>query len=62
MNPLLIERRKFDIRVFALFVAHADTGILRGYFYQEGYLRTSCKEFDLSKVDNRLIHLTNDAV
>ena len=61
-NPLLIDKRKFDIRVFALFVAHAETNKLRGYFYQEGYLRTSSKEFDLTKIDNRLIHLTNDAV
>lgn len=61
-NPLLVERRKFDIRVFALFVAHAETGLIRGYFYEEGYLRTSCKEFNLHKINNRLVHLTNDAV
>ena len=62
MNPMLIERRKFDLRVFALFTAHAESKMMRGYFYNEGYLRTSCKEYDLTKVDNRLIHLTNDAV
>ena len=61
-NPLLINKRKFDIRVFALFVAHAKTGKIRGYFYDEGYLRTSCKEFNLDKFDNRMVHLTNDAV
>jgi len=59
---MLIERRKFDLRVFALFTAHAESKMMRGYFYSEGYLRTSCKEYDLTKVDNRLIHLTNDAV
>jgi len=48
VNPLLIERRKFDIRVFAVFVAHAETGVVRGYFYNEGYLRTSCKEYSMS--------------
>lgn len=61
-NPLLISKRKFDIRVFALLVAHTDTNKLRGYFYEEGYLRTSSKEFDLDKFDNKLIHLTNDAI
>ena len=59
---MLINRRKFDIRVFALAVCHADTGRIRGYFYDEGYLRTSSKDFNLDKWDNRLIHLTNDAV
>ena len=62
MRPLLIHRRKFDIRVFALIVGHADTGLVRGYFYDEGYLRTSSKDFNIEKWDNRLIHLTNDAV
>ena len=62
MNPLLINKRKFDIRVFALFVAHCDSKYLRGYLYEEGYLRTCCKEYDLTQVENRFIHLTNDAV
>ena len=61
-RPLLIHKRKFDIRVFALAVCHADTGRIRGYFYDEGYLRTSSKDFNIDKWDNRLIHLTNDAV
>lgn len=61
-KPLLIHRRKFDIRVFALAVCHADTNRIRGYFYDEGYLRTSSKDFNVEKWDNRLIHLTNDAV
>jgi len=43
-------------------VCHAETKIIRGYFYEEGYLRTSSKDFNLDKVENRLIHLTNDAV
>jgi hypothetical protein len=48
--------------VFALYVTHAETGVARGYFYNEGYLRTSCKEYDLKNHNNRLMHLTNDAV
>lgn len=39
-----------------------ETKKLRGYFYSEGYLRTSCKEFSLNKIDNKYVHLTNDAV
>ena len=59
-NPLLINKRKFDIRCFALVTSVH--GVVQGYFYQEGYLRTSCKEFSLKDVGNRYIHLTNDAV
>ena len=60
-NPLLINRRKFDIRVFGL-VQLMNGCEYRGYFYREGYLRTSCREFDIDNLDNRLVHLTNDAV
>ena len=62
MNPYLVSKRKFDIRVFCLLTYYAETNTLRGYFYNEGYLRTSCKEFSLSKVDSKYVHLTNDAV
>lgn len=43
-------------------VAHAETGLIRGYFFDEGYLRTSSKEFSLDNVGCRFVHLTNDAV
>jgi tubulin--tyrosine ligase len=59
---LLIEKRKFDIRVFALFTAHVESQKLRGYIFEDGYLRTCCKEYDVTQVENRYIHLTNDAV
>jgi hypothetical protein len=36
--------------------------ILKAYWYEEGYIRTSCKEFTLKNLKNRFIHLTNDAV
>lgn len=39
-NALLIKKRKFDIRVFTLVTCV--NGKMRGYFYEEGYLRTSC--------------------
>jgi len=59
-NPLLINRRKFDIRLFALMTSV--NGIKRAYFYEEGYMRTSCREFSLNNLSNRMVHLTNDAV
>ena len=59
-NPLLIHKRKFDIRTFAMVTSI--NGHLQAYFYQEGYLRTSCKKFNLKDLDNKFIHLTNDAI
>lgn len=59
-RPLLYKMRKFDIRCYAL--TTTVNGNLQGYFYQEGYLRTSCREYNIKNVQNRLIHLTNDAV
>lgn len=35
---------------------------MRAYWYEEGYLRTSCEEFDLKDPTNQYIHLTNDAI
>ena len=57
---MLINRRKFDIRVFTLVTSV--NGVLKAYFYEEGYLRTSSWEFNLKHLDRREIHLTNDAV
>jgi tubulin monoglycylase TTLL3/8 len=37
-------------------------GQMRGYWYDEGYIRTSSKEFTTKNLKNRMIHLTNDAV
>lgn len=59
-NPLLINKRKFDIRVFGL--SQLMQGEYRGYFYKEGYIRTSSKEFSTDDIDNRFVHLTNDAI
>lgn len=59
-KPLLVYKRKFDIRVFGLMTCVE--GVLRGYFYEEGYLRTSSKEFSLKTLGNKYIHLTNDAI
>lgn len=39
-------------------------GVTRGYFYEEGYIRTSSKEYSISnnKLKNKFVHLTNDAI
>jgi tubulin--tyrosine ligase len=37
-------------------------GNRQAYFYKEGYLRTSCREFSLQNLDDKFVHLTNDAV
>eukprot|EP00347_Sterkiella_histriomuscorum_P022313 403330922 len=59
-NPLLINKRKFDIRCYGLLTSI--NGNLMGFFYQDGYLRTSCKEFSVQNLNNKFIHLTNDAI
>lgn len=53
-SPLLIggphwnntPMRKFDIRIFGL-AQIVEGGHFRGYFYQEGYIRTSSYQYDL---------------
>lgn len=59
-NPFLINKRKFDIRLYVLITSV--NGVLQCYFYNEGYLRTASKEFSLKTLDNKYIHLTNDAI
>eukprot|EP00347_Sterkiella_histriomuscorum_P016897 403351431 len=59
-KPLLIKKRKFDIRCYGLFTSV--NGNQKGYFYNDGYIRTSCKEYNTNNLANKFIHLTNDAV
>jgi hypothetical protein len=59
-NPYLINKRKFDIRCYALVTSL--NGVTQGYFYKEGYLRTTSCDFDPNDVKNKFMHLTNDAV
>lgn len=59
-KPLLYKNRKFDIRCFTMMCTI--NGNMQGYWYQEGYFRTSCREFTIKNVSNRYVHLTNDAV
>ena len=59
-RPMLYFGRKFDIRCYALVICY--NGNLQAFFYKDGYLRTAVAEFSLENVNNRFIHLTNDAV
>ena len=43
-------------------VMTATNGIIKGYWYKEGYVRTSSREFNVNDLENKMIHLTNDAV
>lgn len=58
-RPLLIEGRKFDIRVWVLF-----THELKVYFFKEGYVRTSSSAYSLQEdtFENANVHLTNNAI
>lgn len=58
-RPLLINKRKFDIRCYVMMTSI--NGVIQGYFYLDGYLRTTSQEFSLDHVDP-FVHLTNDAI
>jgi len=58
-RPFLFEKRKFDIRCFALITSI--NGYIKAYYYQEGYLRTSSKDYSVRDL-SRSVHLTNEAV
>lgn len=58
-RPLLIKKRKFDIRLWVL-VTHD----MKCYQFKEGYLRMSGREYTLNpnQQDNPFVHLTNNAI
>ena len=57
MNPLLINNKKFDMRAYVLV-----TGMnpLKIYFYRDGYLKLTVKNFTLSHeyIDDGCVHIT----
>lgn len=59
-KPALYNQRKFDIRCFGMLTLINNK--LKGYVYDNGYLRTSSRNFVNDDLSNKLIHLTNDAV
>ena len=36
--------------------------IFKGYWYEDGYIRTSSVEFNIQNCTDIFIHLTNDAI
>jgi tubulin polyglutamylase TTLL1/tubulin monoglycylase TTLL3/8 len=59
-RPLLFHGRKFDIRHYVLVTCFA--GSFRGYWYEQGYVRTSSSPYSLRNNRDLFVHLTNDAV
>ena len=59
-RPFLVHKRKFDFRCYGLITSI--NGVLQGYFYSEGYLRTTSCEYNVKDTSNNFIHLTNDAI
>ncbi|OMJ67300.1 hypothetical protein SteCoe_35572 [Stentor coeruleus] len=59
-KPFLVHKRKFDFRCYALVTSF--NGVIQGYFYSDGYLRTTSTEYNIKDVSNNFIHLTNDAI
>lgn len=58
-KPLLYQGRKFDLRHY--FMMTSTEGAIRGYFYQDGYVRTTSAPYSLNQSQPG-VHLTNDAV
>jgi len=58
-QPLLINGRKFDIRVWVLL-----THTHEFYLFREGYVRTSSVEFNINEdnLNDKFVHLTNNAI
>jgi tubulin--tyrosine ligase len=58
-SPLLINVRKFDIRVWVLITMEGKV-----YFFKEGYLRMTSSNYDLNpeSICRPEVHLTNNAV
>jgi hypothetical protein len=58
-RPLLIKKRKFDIRLWVC-VTHD----LKCHLFREGYIRMSSREYTLNvdQQSNPFVHLTNNAI
>lgn len=62
-NPLLIENKKFDLRVYVLVTSCLPS--LRLYIFRDGLVRFCTEDFvkpNASNLDDRCMHLTNYAI
>jgi len=60
-NPLLIDNRKFDLRIYLLVTGHDP---LKIYLFHKGLVRMSSEQYnlDLNDLDNLFKHLTNTSI
>jgi len=60
-NPLLINGKKFDLRIY---VAVTSINPLRIYIYEDGLVRFATEKFTLNRdqMSNNFVHLTNYSV
>ena len=60
-QPLLYNKRKFDIRIWVLFTYLDKYKKYEVYIFKEGHLKACCDEYDINSED-LFIHLTNYSV
>ena len=58
-RPLLVARRKFDIRQWVLVTSWDPLGV---WFYDESYARFSLETYDAARPGNTFAHLTNYSI
>ena len=57
-KPLLYQGRKFDIRLWVLFIAEQDDDV---YIFRQGHLKATCTKYDPDSKD-LYVHLTNYSI
>jgi Tubulin-tyrosine ligase family len=58
-SPLVIDDRKFDIRVWVLILSWDPLTV---YVYQQPYCRMAVKKLRMNKLDDKFSHLTNNSI
>jgi tubulin monoglycylase TTLL3/8 len=58
-NPLLIKKRKFDIRQWVIVEDYNPPKI---WFYGEFYVRFCLEDYNSLKLNNKFAHLTNNSI